>query len=66
MYRPDRGFALRGHPSGDGRIRILYPEARNADALSQVTHVFEALGRIVTTETDPDVPMLVKNLTAHL
>jgi 3-hydroxybutyryl-CoA dehydrogenase len=65
VYRPDRCFALRGDLTGEGPIRILYPESRNEDALSQVEHLFASLGRIATPETDPDVPMLMKNLTAY-
>ena len=66
VYRPDRCFALRGNLLGTDPIRILYPESRDAEALSQVTHLFESLGQIAIVETDPDVPMLMKNLVARL
>ena len=63
VYRPDRCFALRGDLMGGGPIRILYPEACNDEALSQVMRLFTSLGRVVASEADPDVPMLMKNLT---
>jgi 3-hydroxybutyryl-CoA dehydrogenase len=62
VYRPDRCFALRGDLTTEAPIRILYPESHNPEALSAVAHVFESLGRPTTTEPDPDVPMLMKNL----
>jgi 3-hydroxybutyryl-CoA dehydrogenase len=66
VYRPDRCFALRGGLIGGETLRILYPEDRSPDALAQVVGLFEALGQNVATETDPDVPMLMKNLTTRL
>lgn len=65
VYRPDRCFALRGDLTGAGAIRVLYPEARSEEALARVMRLFAALGREVSPETDPDVPMLMKNLAGR-
>jgi 3-hydroxybutyryl-CoA dehydrogenase len=65
VYRPDRCFALRGDLAGEGPIRILYPASRNVEALAHVVGLFASLGRVATPEGDPDVPMLMKNLTVR-
>ncbi len=61
VYRPERCFAVRGDLVG-GTVRLLYPEARSAEALAGVEGFLRRLGLSVGTEMDPDVPMLVKNL----
>lgn len=66
VYRPERCFALRGDLAGDGAVRVLYPEGCSGEALDLVTSLFEAAGRTVVRETDPDVPMLMKNLVGRV
>lgn len=49
---------------GEGAaVRLLRPEAADADVVARVVGFFEALGWAVGMEVDPDVPMLVKNAT---
>jgi 3-hydroxybutyryl-CoA dehydrogenase len=61
-YRGDRCFGVRGGlGEADGPLRLLRPEAADADVVARVRGFFEALGWAVRVEVDPDVPMLVKN-----
>jgi 3-hydroxybutyryl-CoA dehydrogenase len=61
-YRGDRCIGVRGDLSGAGSsLRLLHPEAPDADVVARTVGFFEALGWAVGTELDPDVPMLVKN-----
>jgi 3-hydroxybutyryl-CoA dehydrogenase len=65
VYRPERSFAIRGSllaPSKDA-LRLLYPAAAKSSTLDATAAFFRALGLTVQTEHDPDVPMLVKNLS---
>lgn len=67
VYRPDRCFALRGSlipniSSTEQVLRLLYPAAVDQQILAATGHFLEALGLIVQAETDPDVPVLMKNL----
>lgn len=69
-YRGDRCVALRGNLLGDvlgdlslGRkVRVLHPDYAPAAVLDRVRELFQALSFAVAMETDPDVPMLMKNL----
>jgi 3-hydroxybutyryl-CoA dehydrogenase len=63
-YRPDRCFAVRGDLVAVGPLRLLHPDDAYETVLHAVEGFFAALGFIVTSQPDPDVPMLMKNLTA--
>jgi 3-hydroxybutyryl-CoA dehydrogenase len=67
VYRPERTFALRGSlsPPADP-LRLLYPAAAAAAPLAAAAEFFRALGLVVVTEDDPDVPMLMKNLAPSI
>jgi 3-hydroxybutyryl-CoA dehydrogenase len=60
-YRGDRCFGVRGGLGEGASVRLLRPEAADADVVERVRGFFEALGWAVGVEVDPDVPMLVKN-----
>jgi 3-hydroxybutyryl-CoA dehydrogenase len=60
-YRGDRCFGVRGGLGEGAAVRLLGPEAADADVVARVVGFFEALGWAVGMEVDPDVPMLVKN-----
>ncbi len=60
-YRGDRCFGVRGGLGEGVAVRLLRPEAADADVVVRVVGFFEALGWAVGMEVDPDVPMLVKN-----
>ena len=60
-YRGDRCFGVRGGLGEGAAVRLLRPEAADADVVVRVVGFFEALGWAVGMEVDPDVPMLVKN-----
>ena len=60
-YRGDRCFGVRGGLGEGASVRLLRPEAADADVVERVRGFYEALGWEVGVEVDPDVPMLVKN-----
>ena len=62
VYRPERCLAVRGDLAGDGELRLIYPEGVSGEVLARVELFLRGLGRNVVTETDPDAPMLMKNL----
>lgn len=66
VYRPDRCFAARGSlisTGSDGQLlRLLYPATADPEILTATEHFLCALGLTVQPETDPDVPVLIKNL----
>jgi 3-hydroxybutyryl-CoA dehydrogenase len=67
VYRPDRCVAVRGNlVRGDGAVlpavRLLYPAAATESTLAAVDKFLRALGVEVQRETDPEVPLLMKNL----
>jgi len=62
-YRGERCFGVRGGLGEGAAVRLLRPEAADADVVAQVEGFFAALGWAVGVEVDPDVPMLVKNAT---
>ncbi len=69
VYRPERCFAVRGNVlAGDsGRrpeVRLLYPTCADDRALAAIRVFFGLLGMDVRNESDPDVPVLMKNLAA--
>jgi 3-hydroxybutyryl-CoA dehydrogenase len=67
VYRPERCVALRGNLiRGDAAVppvvRLLYPAAVADSTLRAVDRFLQALGVEVRRETDPEVPLLMKNL----
>jgi 3-hydroxybutyryl-CoA dehydrogenase len=65
VYRPERCFAMRGElvAGGAGAVRLLYPASVDMGVLAAVDDFFRPLRVDVQAEPDPDVPMLMKNLT---
>ena len=66
VYRPERTFALRGDlltVGSPASIRLLFPATAQSAPLDGTATFLGALGFHVATEEDPDVPMLIKNLT---
>ena len=66
VYRPDRCVAVRGNLiRGDAAappvVRLLYPAAAAESTLTAVDRFLQALGVEVRRETDPEVPLLMKN-----
>jgi 3-hydroxybutyryl-CoA dehydrogenase len=67
VYRPDRCFAVRGTLVPDASIprealRLLYPEAAHQALLTATECFLQSIGLEVRSETDPDVPVLMKNI----
>ena len=67
VYRPDRCFAVRGTlvPGASlsaEALRLLYPEAADRTILTATEQFLQSLGLEVRSETDPDVPVLMKNI----
>jgi 3-hydroxybutyryl-CoA dehydrogenase len=66
VYRPERCVAVRGELiRGDAAmppvVRLLYPAGVAESTLTAVDHFLQALGVEVRRETDPEVPLLMKN-----
>jgi 3-hydroxybutyryl-CoA dehydrogenase len=66
VYRPERCVAVRGDLiRGDAAarpvVRLLYPAAVAYSTLTAVDKFLQALGVEVRRETDPEVPLLMKN-----
>jgi 3-hydroxybutyryl-CoA dehydrogenase len=66
VYRPERCVAVRGNlVRGDAAVppvvRLLYPAAVAKSTLTAVDKFLQALGVEVGRETDPEVPLLMKN-----
>jgi 3-hydroxybutyryl-CoA dehydrogenase len=66
VYRPERCVAMRGNLiRGDAAVppvvRLLYPAAAAESTLTAVDKFLQALGVEVRRETDPEVPLLMKN-----
>ena len=65
VYRPDRCIALRGDLTAQAAdIRLLHPASAAQSMLAAAEDFLRALGLKVSTEPDPDVPMLMKNSPA--
>lgn len=60
-YRGAQCIAVRGDLGAAGGVRVLHPDYAPAATLDCVRAFFAALGSVVTAESDPDVPMLMKN-----
>jgi 3-hydroxybutyryl-CoA dehydrogenase len=66
VYRPERCVAVRGNLiRGDAAVppvvRLLYPDTAAESTLTAVDKFLRALGVEVRRETDPEVPLLMKN-----
>jgi 3-hydroxybutyryl-CoA dehydrogenase len=66
VYRPERCVAVRGNliRGGDAVapvVRLLYPAAAAESTLTAVGKFLQALGVEVWRESDPEVPLLMKN-----
>jgi 3-hydroxybutyryl-CoA dehydrogenase len=67
VYRPERCVAVRGDlVRGDAAVspvvRLLYPATAAESTLTEVDRFLRALGVEVRRETDPEVPLLMKNV----
>ena len=67
VYRPERCVAVRGNLlRGEGAevpvIRLLYPASVTESILAAVDKFLQALGVEVRRESDPEVPLLMKNV----
>src|ERR1700730_1967406 len=66
VYRPERCVAVRGNLLRNNAavapvVRLLYPAAVADSTLTAVDKFLQALGVEVRRETDPEVPLLMKN-----
>jgi 3-hydroxybutyryl-CoA dehydrogenase len=65
VYRPERCVAVRGDLVRGGAevrpVRLLYPGSAAESTLTSVEKFLRALGVEVRRETDPEVPLLMKN-----
>lgn len=61
-YRGERCVAVRGELGTGGAIKVLHPEYALPEVLRRVRELFEGLQFDVVTESDPEMPMLMKNL----
>jgi len=66
VYRPERCVAVRGRLFGGDAVeapvaRLLYPASAAGATLAAVEKFFTALGVTVQRESDPEVPLLMKN-----
>jgi 3-hydroxybutyryl-CoA dehydrogenase len=67
VYRPERCVAVRGNLLRGGEavapvVRLLYPAAAAESTLTAVDKFLQALGVEVRRESDPEVPLLMKNV----
>jgi hypothetical protein len=56
-----RGDLVRGDAAVPPVVRLLYPVAAVEPTLTAVDKFLQALGVEVRRETDPEVPLLMKN-----
>jgi 3-hydroxybutyryl-CoA dehydrogenase len=66
VYRPERCVAVRGNLLRGGEpvapvVRLLYPAAAAESTLTAVGKFLQTLGVEVRRESDPEVPLLMKN-----
>jgi 3-hydroxybutyryl-CoA dehydrogenase len=61
-YRGDRCIMVRNALSGFGTVRLLSAAETSAATLVLVSDLFTALGYETSTEADPDLPQLLKNM----
>jgi 3-hydroxybutyryl-CoA dehydrogenase len=60
-YRDDRCLAIRGNLSTGDHLSLLYPESVFTGAVSAASNFFITLGLIISSQPDPNPPMLMKN-----
>ncbi len=63
-YRIDRCVMVRGLLAGGDALRIITARGTSDETRLLAEAAFTALGRAVSTEHDPDLPMLLKNMNA--
>jgi 3-hydroxybutyryl-CoA dehydrogenase len=61
-YRAERCVAVRGELGEGGGVKVLHPESAPVEMLDCVREFFAELGFSVAAESDPDVPMLMRNM----
>jgi len=61
-YRGDRCIMVRNALAGSGTVRLLSAGETSAATLVLVSDLFKALGYETSTEADPDLPQLLKNM----
>lgn len=65
VYRPERAVAVRGELRRGGPVRVLYPAAVAEGTLQAVEGFLRSLGIEARMESDPDAPVLMKNLAPN-
>jgi 3-hydroxybutyryl-CoA dehydrogenase len=63
-YRPDRCIMVRGALTGAITTRILGASQTSPETVSLARELFTSLGQQVSSEADPDLPQLLKNMHA--
>ena len=63
-YRPDRCVMLRGDLLEGDEVHLLAASETSRTTLDVVRELLTRLGKRVSSELDPDLPMLLKNMRA--
>lgn len=64
VYRPERCFAVRGDGlAANSVVRLLYSPSADEGLLAATVDFLRSLRMEVQSEPDPDMPVLLKNLT---
>ena len=63
-YRADRCVMMRGDLRVGGAVRLLLPREVSATTSESALEMLRALGCNASTERDPDLPMLLRNMRA--
>jgi 3-hydroxybutyryl-CoA dehydrogenase len=63
-YRPDRCLALRGDLATGECLCLLHPVHTAPELLAATQELFASLGFATTAQTDPEAPMLMKNIVS--
>lgn len=64
VYRPERSFAVRGDRlAASSAVRLLYSPSADEGLLAATVDFLRSLRMEVQSEPDPDIPLLLKNLT---
>jgi 3-hydroxybutyryl-CoA dehydrogenase len=69
VYRPERCIAIRGSlasQAAQSPLRLIHPASVTPAILSATARLFTTLGYAIRQESDPDVPMLMKNQPAQI
>lgn len=62
-YRPDRCIMVRGLIAGN-RLRLITASGTTPETTMLTHQLFASMGYLVTSEADPDLPQLLKNMHA--